>query len=217
MTHCLIPNEFPFRGPYLARMPDLSGISRAHTWPPPSVSVGMAAAAAREACRTKARPMMSRRTPSRLFHQEDRRANGDWAHTRARIGSGGHPSPQRAPQAGAPQADRSGAPEHRRTGQSTSTPCSSLRCLTYRNGFVPRGQGRLERASSGEEREVCSRGVWVRAWFCSSVAKLIMPRHNGHSSPRAHPTGSQSGSAAPVLTQVPSTRSRGLLNRLDLT
>ena len=31
--------------------------------------------------------------------------------------------------------------------------------------------------------------------------------------PRAHPsTGSQSGSAAPVLPQVPSTRSRGLLN-----
>ena len=31
--------------------------------------------------------------------------------------------------------------------------------------------------------------------------------------PRAHPsTGSQSGSATPGLTQVPSTRSRGLLN-----
>ena len=31
--------------------------------------------------------------------------------------------------------------------------------------------------------------------------------------PRAHPsTGSQSGSASPGLTQVPSTRSRGLLN-----
>ena len=34
--------------------------------------------------------------------------------------------------------------------------------------------------------------------------------------PRAHPsTGSQSGSAAPVLTQVPSTRSRGPLNCRD--
>ena len=30
--------------------------------------------------------------------------------------------------------------------------------------------------------------------------------------PRAHPTGSQSGSATPGRTQVPSTRSRGLLN-----
>ena len=29
---------------------------------------------------------------------------------------------------------------------------------------------------------------------------------------RGSPSGSQSGSAAPVLTQVPSTRSRGLLN-----
>ena len=41
--------------------------------------------------------------------------------------------------------------------------------------------------------------------FSQSVSYFTVP-------PRAHPsTGSQSGSATPGLTQVPSTRSRGLL------
>ena len=50
--------------------------------------------------------------------------------------------------------------------------------------------------------------VPIRSQYSQSVSHFTVP-------PRAHPsTGSQSGSATPGLTQVevPSTRSRGLLN-----
>ena len=53
------------------------------------------------------------------------------------------------------------------------------------------------------ERERTERWRRVVQHVSQSVRYFTVP-------PRAHPTGSQSGSAAPGLTQVPSSRSRGL-------
>ena len=52
----------------------------------------------------------------------------------------------------------------------------------------------------------CAVAALSKSGKSQSVSYFTVP-------PRAHPsTGSQSGSATPGLTQVPSTRSRGLLN-----
>ena len=67
-------------------------------------------------------------------------------------------------------------------------------------------------ATYGPRRFVSrTRGCFSGFWFSVSVSQLfayftVPPRAHRHPS-----TGSQSGSAAPNLTQVPSTRSRGLL------
>ena len=49
--------------------------------------------------------------------------------------------------------------------------------------------------------------------FPTHIGRTVSQSNSQLFHPRAHPsTGSQSGSAAPVQPQVPSTRSRGLLN-----